>query len=370
MNRRRVASEVLAWCAALALPVLVVVVVHSGGGGQAVLAVLVPLLGSTLTVGLLRRRPLPALVLLLASWLFAMSTAHSWAMLFASVLTGGLAVGYLAATRSRWTSITGAVLATAVEAGAATFIAVGEQMIPGNALVVLSVLAAWLAGRLVRERRAHADAMHSQAAAQAVAAERLRIARDVHDLVAHSIGIIAIQAGVGARVINTQPAEARNALDAIETTSRETLSGLRRMLTALRGSEHAPLQPMPGLTDIERLAAATGDAGVEVEVQWRGQRRPLPPDVDLAAYRIVQEALTNVVRHAATDRARVLIDLRDNTVQVEITDDGRGGAGAPGFGLIGMRERVGLLHGQLTAGPGPHGGFRVQAQLPIPAGVR
>jgi len=235
---------------------------------------------------------------------------------------------------------------------------------------VLSVLAAWLAGASVRERREHAVALRAQSAAQAVTAERLRIARELHDMVAHSIGIIAIQAGVGARVINTQPAEARNALDAIEATSRETLSGLRRMLTALRESEHAPLEPTPGLADVERLAALTGDAGVRVDVRWLGERRPLPPDVDLAAYRTIQEALTNVVRHAGTDRARVLIELGEDEVSVEITDGGRGDTGNLGFGLIGMRERVGLLHGQLAAGPGPHGGFRRAARVPIPASVR
>ncbi|MFJ9448497.1 sensor histidine kinase [Kitasatospora sp. NPDC101235] len=194
--------------------------------------------------------------------------------------------------------------------------------------------------------------------AEAVTSERLRIARELHDMVAHSIGIIAIQAGAGSRVIQTQPAEAREALRAIEATSRETLSGLRRTLVSLRQadrgattSEQSPLAPTPGLADIERLAAATAGAGVRVDVRCTGEQRPVPADIDLSAYRIVQEALTNVVRHA-----------------VEVVDNGRGAiedGPAHGFGLIGMRERAGLLGGHLSAGPRPEGGFRVAARLPL-----
>jgi signal transduction histidine kinase len=229
----------------------------------------------------------------------------------------------------------------------------------------------------MRQSHVHAETLRAQATVQAVTAERLRIARELHDMVAHSIGIIAIQAGVGSRVIDTQPAEARNALSAIEATSRETLSGLRRMLGALRRaepgseSEAAPLDPSPGLADLDRLAATTADAGVRVEVQWRGQRRPLPADIDLSAFRIIQEAVTNVVRHAGTGHCRVSIDHQDEELSIEVVDDGRGCTIAgTGYGVIGMRERVGLLHGDLSVGPRPEGGFRVAARLPVPAGVR
>jgi signal transduction histidine kinase len=144
-------------------------------------------------------------------------------------------------------------------------------------------------------------------------AERLRIARELHDMVAHSIGIIAIQAGAGRRVFDARPAEARDALAAIEATSREALSGLRRMVTGLRradpgpGPGQAPLGPAPGLADLDRLAAMTLDAGVQVDVDWRGSQEPLPADIDLSAFRIIQEAVTNVVRHARTDQCRVSI---------------------------------------------------------------
>jgi signal transduction histidine kinase len=204
-------------------------------------------------------------------------------------------------------------------------------------------------------------------------AERLRIARELHDIVAHSIGIIAIQAGAGHRVFDASPDQARDALAAIEATSRETLAGLRRMMTGLRRAEpgpgpgQAPLDPAPGLADLEQLAAMTLEAGVQVDVDWRGSQEPLPADIDLSAFRIIQEAVTNVVRHARTDQCRVLIDQQDGQLSIEVTDSGRGGSVAgTGYGITGMRERAALLGGDFSAGPRPGGGFRVAARLPLP----
>ena len=219
--------------------------------------------------------------------------------------------------------------------------------------------------------------MRAQATAQTAMAERLRIARELHDMVAHSIGIIAIQAGAGRRVFDARPGEARDALAAIEATSRETLSGLRRMVTGLRragpepGPGQPPLGPAPGLADIERLAAMTLDAGVKVEVDWHGSREPLPADIDLSAFRIIQEAVTNVVRHAGIGQCQVSIDQQDGLLSIEITDSGRGGGAAgTGYGITGMRERAALLGGDLSAGPRPGGGFRVAARLPLPVPAR
>ncbi|MFF1870903.1 sensor histidine kinase [Kitasatospora herbaricolor] len=239
----------------------------------------------------------------------------------------------------------------------------------------LMMLFAWSIGLSVRQAREAASTARTQATEQAIIAERLRIARELHDMVAHSIGIIAIQAGVGSRVIGTQPDEARKALQAIEATSRETLAGLRRTLVALRQADPqaaGPVssEPMAGLADVERLAAATAAAGVRVEVRWSGERRPLPPDIELSAFRIVQEAVTNVVRHAGAGHCRVSVGYGDEELSVEVMDEGRGVTGpAPGrgFGLVGMRERVALLHGRFEAGPRPGGGFRVAAVLPLPA---
>jgi signal transduction histidine kinase len=243
--------------------------------------------------------------------------------------------------------------------------------------VVLVTVIAWLIGNSIRQAQARAELVRAQAAAQTVMAERLRIARELHDIVAHSIGVIAIQAGAGHRVFDASPAEARDALAAIEATSRETLSGLRRMVTGLRRTQpesaaaHAPLDPAPGLAGIERLAAITLGAGVTVDVHRRGSREPLPADIDASAFRIIQEAVTNVVRHAGTDHCQVSIDQQDGQLSIEVTDSGHGGtADGTGYGIVGMRERAALLGGDFSAGPRPGGGFRVITRLPVPARAR
>jgi signal transduction histidine kinase len=242
-------------------------------------------------------------------------------------------------------------------------------------LLVLSLMAvAGLVGNSVRQARQYAQRLSARTAAAAVTGERLRISRELHDMVAHSIGIIALQAGAAARVIDTQPDGARQALIAVETTSRETLSGLRRLLGGLRdgelGAEPAPLQPAPGLADVGQLAAVTTAAGVRVDVHWHGERRPLPPDIDQSAYRIIQESVTNVVRHAGAPSCKVYITYLDGALSIEVTDRGWGGADDAGFGLTGMRERVALLRGEFTAGPRPGGGFGVLARLPVPLPAR
>jgi len=225
------------------------------------------------------------------------------------------------------------------------------------AFYVLTAAIAWLAGDSVRRAREYAQRLRAHAAAEAITAERLRISRELHDMVAHSLGIITLQAGAAARVIDTQPQSARNALYEVESAGREVLAGLRRMLGALRQPE--PGQPgpdpgdqtvlgsMPGLADIERLAAATTAAGVRVDVRWRGERRPLPPDIDLAAYRIVQESVTNVVRHAGVRSCQVLITRDDKTLAVEIADRGPGRCGGSAGNRVRRQhgDRVRRQHG-------------------------
>jgi signal transduction histidine kinase len=330
-----------------------------------------------LPAALLHRRPLPALALLLAGSLAESWALHSQQTALLQILAVDIAVYFIAATRPRRISIAAAAMTFGVLAGY-----FAARVLPGfgtstQLTVASTVVIAWLIGNSMRQNHVYAETLRAQATVQAVTAERLRIARELHDMVAHSIGIIAIQAGVGSRVIDTQPAEARNALGAIEAISRETLSGLRRMLGALRRaepdseSEAAPLDPSPGLADLDRLAATTADAGVRVEMQWQGQRRPLPADIDLSAFRIIQEAVTNVVRHSGTGHCRVTVVHQDEELSIEVVDDGRGCTMAgTGYGLVGMRERVSLLHGDLSAGPRPEGGFRVAARLPVPVGIR
>ncbi|MET7528465.1 sensor histidine kinase [Streptomyces goshikiensis] len=347
------------------------------------------LLAVSLLLSVVRRKPQLALAMALfgstavvvgtPDSLHDGSLAPSYQGQFLSFLAADLVLGYVVATCTRRASIVAVAASTAVQLLVIGLFAHGDSLTVNAVIAPLAMAAACMAGLLNRERREHAVALRSQEVDKAVTAERLRIARELHDMVAHSIGIIAIQAGVGSRVIQTQPAQAREALRAIEATSRETLSGLRRTLVSLRQadrgatvSEQSPLAPSPGLADVEQLAAATADAGVRVDVRRSGQERPLPADIDLSAYRIVQEALTNVVRHAGTGRCRVDIDYGDEELSVEVVDDGRGVTGngsAHGFGIVGMRERVGLLHGRLSAGPRPEGGFRVAAQLPLPGPV-
>ncbi|MEU9034963.1 sensor histidine kinase [Streptomyces sp. NPDC048352] len=335
------------------------------------------LLAAGLLAGLVRRRPLAALaVTLLSGTLVAFSVPHHGPEHLPVYLPAELVLGVVAATRSRRTALVAGAVCGAVVLPAVALLVSGPA-VGGAALVaVLSGCLAWLAGLSLRQRREHAVELRGREVSEAVTAERLRIARELHDMVAHSIGVIAIQAGAGSRVITTRPDEARDALTAIETTSRETLAGLRRTLVALRRAEPDPdggdtaTGPAPGLADLDALAASPAAAGVRVDVRRTGEPRRLPPEIELSAYRIVQEALTNVVRHAGAAQARVTVGFRDEELTVEVVDDGRGAAGRAaetGFGITGMYERVSLLGGRFSAGPRPEGGFRVAAELPLPA---
>jgi signal transduction histidine kinase len=226
----------------------------------------------------------------------------------------------------------------------------------------------------VEERAAIVEREHEEAAKRALADERLRIAQELHDVVAHSMGVIAVQAGVGAHVIDTDPPEAKKSLDAISTTSRATLTEIRRLLGVLRADGDAGYEPAPGLADLDRLVTDLDGAGLAVDVQFEGDRHDLPPGVDLTAYRIVQEALTNVLKHAGPAAATVTVGYEPDAVRIEVVDDGRGvngRASGGGHGLVGMRERVAVYGGTLETGPRVGGGFRVAARLPygVPIGA-
>jgi signal transduction histidine kinase len=330
-----------------------------------------------LAVLLVRRRPVAALLLTLVWTLATTLMMGAWPTWYLGVIVNDAALGWVAVIRRRRAAVAGAALTLLCQAAATQTAAANRDAFPRTVVVLLlAVVTAVVLGWSVRDRRQHAEAIRARAAADAVTAERLRIAREVHDVLAHSVGVIAIQAGVGRRVMATRPEEARAALAAIEATSREALAGLRRTVGSLRRDDPSGLayEPAPGLADLPRLADSAARAGVRVAVEWRGERRPLPPDVDLAAYRIVQESVTNVVRHAGTDRCRVEIAFDEDAGEVAVTveDAGRGAVGTAGagFGLAGMRERVALLGGEFTAGPVPAGGFRVAARLPLPGDGR
>jgi signal transduction histidine kinase len=266
--------------------------------------------------------------------------------------------------------------------------------------VALAAVIAWMTGYSARQRRLYAVTLQQQAANSAVAEERLRIARELHDVVAHSMSVIAVQAGYGQYVIDVSPDGARDALGAIQATSRDALDEMRRMLGVLRqqdagpartgstqagvagvaaaAARHAaaPLAPAPGLAGLDRLVARTCGAGVRVTVEVSGHPRPAPAGVDLSAYRIIQEALTNVVRHAGTGAVCVVsLCYTDADLVIRVTDGGGLPAGlgtagiaaaGTGHGIIGMRERVHLCSGTFDAGPLPDGGFEVTAALPLP----
>jgi signal transduction histidine kinase len=412
--------------------------------------VLFLVLMAVVAVGMRRRRPAVMLGVLLAGSVIATTLTGPEA----GALTYFLPVAYVlylvAATyehRRAAARVLIAVFATLL-ADAVLLRLTGGDVVPDGGLVsaALCVIIAWFAGYIVRQRRRYALRLQDEAASKAVAEERLRIARELHDVVAHSMSVIAVQAGYGQYVIDTQPADARDALGAIQATSREALDEMRRMLGALRQADEtdqrevaaratpgpgtgadvgsgadvgvpaagsaggsagdagaAPLSPAPGLADLDRLISRTASAGVRVDVTRCGPPRNLPASLDLSAYRIVQEALTNVVKHARTSSCRVLIGYGQDELVLEVTDNGAGlpamaGAGVPGnslalagggpvllaesstpgwsapdvagsgHGIIGMRERVSLLGGEFSAGPLPGYGFQVSAHIPLPTG--
>lgn len=239
----------------------------------------------------------------------------------------------------------------------------------GTVLGVVVLGATWAAGRAVSEQREATQRAIWQAAEQAKVEERLRIAREMHDVVTHSVGVIAVKAGVANHVLVSHPEEARNALVVIEDVSRKALREMRAMLGVLRTDRPRAegLQPAPSLPNLRDLAETAQGAGVQVELDVR-HGDEIPDGVALSAFRIVQEALTNVVKHAAPTSCRVLLTTEKGTVTIEVTDDGprsehRQRSDGGGLGLIGMRERAAAHGGTVTAGPRSDGGFTLTATL-------
>jgi signal transduction histidine kinase len=225
-----------------------------------------------------------------------------------------------------------------------------------------------------RQRRLAAERTRAEEARRRAGEERMRIARELHDVLAHNISLINVQAGVALHLMDEQPGQSRSALQAIRQASNDALGELRSVLDVLRqGDEAPPRSPASGLAHLDSLVAGAGATGLAVRTEVEGTPRPLPAGTDLAAYRIVQESLTNVTRHAGPASATVLVRYGQDNLTVQVDDDGKGpeppsAADAslrPGRGLVGMRERVAALGGELTTGPRPGGGFRVLARLPV-----
>jgi signal transduction histidine kinase len=351
--------------------------------------------------GLVHPLPGPAAVGLLAATL-----ALCWRRripLTVLALTGGVFLSYEAVGYQTIRPLPFAVmialatvsarLTPAVSAGAGVVLAVGTVAAavvhPGplddDEFIdqLIALIAAWTAGmgvRLTRSRTAlleeravqlvREQAVHTRLA---IELERARLARELHDIVAHHVSVIVAQAGATRRVLGRYPGQAEAALGSIESIGREALTELRRLLSVLRTDhpdrDHAP---QPGLGEMPALVAQIERAQLPVELAILGSPRTLPPGVELNAYRIVQESLTNTLKHAGPTRARVVVDYRPTVLTLLISDEGRGGTASPstgGHGLVGMRERAALLGGKLTAGPGPRGGFLVTAVLPVEGGA-
>jgi signal transduction histidine kinase len=367
---------------ALVVPMLVSVPVGMGvPRGMLALGCALVLL-HTLPLAARRRFPGTVLALCVASGLAFAALFIMPVFLGPAIL---VAVYSVAAYGRRWVSLAGLMV---TELGLAAV-----QLTPGrferSSLLLFSgiVAVAWVLGHFVGDRQVYAaqleertaelERAREELARRAVVEERLRLARELHDVVAHAMSVIAVQSGVGAHVAASRPEEVGKALAAIEATSRGALTELRRLLGVLRQDREpqASLTPVPGLANLDSLLAEVGKAGLAVRVRVEGAPTLLPAGVDLSAYRIVQEALTNVVKHAGPAHAQVTIGYRDQDVTVEVIDDGRGavtpaddGRMGSGHGLIGMRERVAAFGGDLQVGPRPGGGFRVAARLPLATG--
>jgi signal transduction histidine kinase len=338
-----------------------------------------------------RRWPVGALAVVLAgSSAAAVMSLFPWPHSAGALGAAGLVLYSTALTAPRRTAVVALAVSLAVTAGAALL--AGSAPIAADpfglapasrlgdtvtqaAFGWLALGAVWGTGLAVRQRREYAARSAEQAARQALSDERLRIARELHDVVAHSMSLIAVKAGTANHVADERPEEARDALRLIETTSRAALVEMRRVLGVLRagGDLPAELEPVPGLAGLATLADRAASAGVDVDLQVRGSAA-LPEGVDLSAYRIVQEALTNVVKHAGAVPCRVDVTVAPDEVRIEVTDDGPSAASRPatrgpngGHGLLGMRERVAMYGGSFAAGPRPAGGFAVHATLPYEA---
>ena len=235
----------------------------------------------------------------------------------------------------------------------------------GLTFALLAPLLAWTFGELLRTTRAR----RAGEARRAVADERERIARELHDVLAHNVSVIVLQAAAAEDVFDAHPEQAREALRAIEASGRVALAELRRLLAAVRPDGDDLTQPQPGLDQLETLVGSMRAVGLAVDVRCEGERPPLPASLELSAYRIIQEALTNTLRHAGATRAGVTVRYAPDAVTLEVIDNGTSAPrlNGAGQGIVGMRERAGLLGGSVEAGPAPWGGFQVRARLPVEA---
>jgi signal transduction histidine kinase len=327
-----------------------------------------------MTVPLLwgQRRPLPVAAVVLGAWV-VQGFAGDWRLEPQSELLPVCLVfwalgAYVPARMTRW-------------ALGVAFVALVVHQ-PDDVIVLGPLMVGvYAAGRLMQSREQLAAALQverAQAERYAVAEERARIARELHDVVGHSIAMMTVQAGAERMALGDDRPETSEVLNQIEITGRQTLAEMRRMLGLLRSDDTVDFTPQPGLAQVDVLAERMAGSGLQVDVQVEGEPGPVSPGIDISAYRIVQEALTNVLKHADAARATVRVRHANGTLEIEVTDDGTtqpvldgavGRANGQGHGLAGMRERVALYGGSLEAGPASPGGWRLVARLPTDSGT-
>jgi signal transduction histidine kinase len=377
---RRIDPRIFDWLLALAFVVSAIVSAYTADDlvGPAWLTALVA--SSAGVAAFIRRsRPLAAIVI----WAAGIVILGVW--LTPPEKIGGLFFGLLLFTYMVGAHVPGprTLLAPPVVACAVLAVALSSPgpFVPGDLIFpTFFGVIFWLAGRVVRSRTELTVELHEAAlvahehreaaAARAVADERRRIAREMHDVVAHSVSTMVIQAGGARRILARDPGRAIEAAVLIERTGREALQEMRHLLGVLHaGEDLAELAPQPTLGGLDALVERSAAAGLPVRLRIEGERRELPSGLDLAAYRVVQEALTNALKHGGGS-ADVLIRFGDDELRLEIADTGGGASRAPGVeggghGLLGMRERVRVFGGELHAGPRPGGGFLVAARLPL-----
>ena len=328
-----------------------------------------------------RRHPLPVLAITLAVLVVAQVVARPYAGSFVIPYAAGYAVAAYGTRRTAIAGLAGVVVAAALDFVVTNIANAGPTVVTPTAVLMV---ASWGIGRYVRVRREYLDTLvaythqlevdRDEKARRAVLEERRRIARELHDQVAHDLGIAALHTSAARRWLGRDSERAEQAMASAEHAVRGALTTMPAILQALRIDEAtADLAPQPMLDNLDHVIAQVSGAGLAVDLRVEGERRRLDPAVELAAYRVVQEALTNTLKHANAASATVVLRFGTDRLEIEVTDDGSGGSATgdgSGLGLIGMKERVDVLGGTLVASPNDGGGFTVHATLPLAPGAR
>lgn len=329
----------------------------------------------TLPLAWRRRSPLISTVLVMGAVAAAGRNPGDLHLILVATLVAMFSLGSVASGRAAIAGVSFALVAMWTSIALTSALKSPTDLTRDAVSVASAIAIAFAVGRVLRGRELRVVASEERAqvleldreakALLAVGEERARIARELHDVIAHGVSVMVVQAGAAAEVLSRDPEGARGALVAIQDTGRQALADLRRMLGLVRAGDPLAFGPRPGLEQLDPLLDQLRTAGLPVEVEVHGTPRELPAGLDVSAYRIVQEALTNVLKHAGPARARVIVGYGPDALDLEVLDDGRGPQNGQGHGLVGMRERVGLYGGTIETGAAGPRGFRVRARLPV-----